>query len=335
MNQTFLIIDTNHLFWRARHSVQGDDSEKAEMCVHVMMNILYKTWNLHHANHVVFCFDGYSWRKDIYIPYKATRLKPNKSVQEIEEQKIFSEAFKEFKNFLIEKTNVTVLCEESLESDDLIAGFIENHPNDKHIIVSGDGDFIQLLKHNVIIFDGIQDRTITSEGIFDRKGNLLKDKKTGEPLPKPDPEWSIFEKCIRGCTSDNIFSAYPGVRKKGSKNKVGLLEAYEDRNKQGFNWNALMLHRWMDHNGIEHRVIDDYKRNRMLIDLKEQPSEIKENINKAVTNNSVYKKMPNVGINFLKFCKKFDLRRIENMANSYVPIFNSAYPYQNNLKISL
>ena len=28
----------------------------------------------------------------------------------------------------------------------------------------------------------------------------------------------LFEKCIRGDTSDNVFSAYPGVRKKGTKN---------------------------------------------------------------------------------------------------------------------
>ena len=39
----------------------------------------------------------------------------------------------------------------------------------------------------------------------------------------------LFEKCMRGDTSDNVFSAYPGVRTKGTKNKVGLIEAYEDK----------------------------------------------------------------------------------------------------------
>jgi hypothetical protein len=42
---------------------------------------------------------------------------------------------------------------------------------------------------------------------------------------------------MRGDPTDNVFSAYPGVRTKGSKNKVGLMEAYEDRNSKGFNWN--------------------------------------------------------------------------------------------------
>ena len=34
---------------------------------------------------------------------------------------------------------------------------------------------------------------------------------------------------MRGDTSDNVFSAYPGVRVKGTKNKVGLQDAFEDK----------------------------------------------------------------------------------------------------------
>ena len=47
-----------------------------------------------------------------------------------------------------------------------------------------------------------------------------------------DPEWLLFEKCMRGDTSDNVFSAYPGVRKKGTKNKVGLLKHIADQRAQ-------------------------------------------------------------------------------------------------------
>ena len=39
---------------------------------------------------------------------------------------------------------------------------------------------------------------------------------------------------MRGDPSDNIFSAYPGVRTKGTKNKIGLTEAFEDRNSKGY-----------------------------------------------------------------------------------------------------
>ena len=34
--------------------------------------------------------------------------------------------------------------------------------------------------------------------------------------------------------------------KKGTKNKVGLIEAFEDRKNKGFNWNNMMLQRWVD-----------------------------------------------------------------------------------------
>ena len=46
---------------------------------------------------------------------------------------------------------------------------------------------------------------------------------------------------MRGDPSDNIFSAYPGVRTKGTRNKIGLREAFADRQTKGYTWNNLML----------------------------------------------------------------------------------------------
>ena len=48
---------------------------------------------------------------------------------------------------------------------------------------------------------------ITHEGIFDDNGKTVMDKKTKEPKDRKS-EWILFEKCIRGDTSDNIFSAF-------------------------------------------------------------------------------------------------------------------------------
>ena len=61
----------------------------------------------------------------------------------------------------------------------------------------------------------------------------------------------------RGDTSDNIL-VLSGAPKKGTKNKIGMLEAFEDKEKQGFNWNNFMLQRWVDHDNVEHRVLEDY-----------------------------------------------------------------------------
>ena len=167
---------------------------------------------------------------------------------------------------------------------------------------------------------------ITHEGIFDDKGKPVIDKKTKEPKPAPDPEWLLFEKCMRGDTSDNVFSAYPGVRTKGTSKKVGLTEAFEDRNAKGFAWNNLMLQRWTDHEGKEHRVLEDYERNRRLIDLSYQPDHIKEIIATTIAEaTGANKNISQVGIRLMKFCNLYDLKKIAEQAQSYAEPLNARY----------
>jgi hypothetical protein len=123
-----------------------------------------------------------------------------------------------------------------------------------------------------------------------------------------------------------VFSAYPGVRKKGTKNKVGLMEAFADRQTKGFNWNNLMLQRWVDHNGVEHRVLEDYERNKILIDLTAQPEEIR-NIIDTVIKESIQenKNISQVGIRLMKFCHLYDLKKISDQAQSYAEPLNARY----------
>lgn len=130
---------------------------------------------------------------------------------------------------------------------------------------------------------------------------------------------------MRGDSSDNVFSAYPGVRKKGTKNKVGLLEAYADRKTKGYNWNNLMLQRWVDHNEIEHRVLDDYERNVTLVDLSAQPDDIKQIIATTIAENSVTKNISQIGVKFLKFCGKYELNRMSENAQQFAEILSSEY----------
>jgi 5'-3' exonuclease len=325
----YLIVDTANTFFRARHAAhRGTDAwEKIGLSIHVTLASVNKVWRDQHANHVVFCLEGRSWRKDYYEPYKRNRAVARAALTEAEqeEDQMFWEAFDEFKTFLIEKTNCTVLQHPELEADDLIAGWIQTHPNDEHVIVSSDSDYYQLLASNVLQYNGITDELHTINGIFDKKGKLVIDKKTKEPKTIPDPRWILFEKCMRGDPGDNVFSAYPGVRTKGSKNKGGLLEAYADRDNKGFAWNNLMLQRWTDHTGAEHRVLDDYERNRVLIDLSAQPTEIRAKIDQTVKNGAVTKVVPQVGVKFLKFCGKYELNRLSENANSIVELLTASY----------
>jgi hypothetical protein len=130
---------------------------------------------------------------------------------------------------------------------------------------------------------------------------------------------------MRGDGTDNVFSAYPGVREKGSKNKVGLMEAYADREKQGYQWNNLLLQRWLDHNGVEHRVRDDYERNRILIDLTAQPQDIKDKVDTSIIEGVRTTTTPQVGVHFMKFCGKYELEKISQNAETYAKWLNSEY----------
>jgi 5'-3' exonuclease len=332
---TYLLVDTANTFFRARHAAHraADQWTRLGFAMHITMSAVNRSWRIAEADHVVFALEGRSWRKDFYEPYKKNRKVKYEALTEAEqeEDKLFWETYDELTAFLKDNSNCSVLRCEIAEADDIIARWIDMHPGDDHVIVSSDTDFVQLVNKNVRQYNGIQNHMITLEGIFDDYGKPVKDKKTGEAKASPDPEWLLFEKCMRGDTTDNVFSAYPGVRKKGTKNKVGLLEAFEDRASKGYNWNNMMLQRWTDHNGEEHRVLDDYERNRTLIDLTAQPAELKEYIDTSMHGQMDTKTNKMVGAKFLKFCGKYELNRIAEDVTKYAEWLQKGYHVTGNI----
>jgi 5'-3' exonuclease len=330
---TYILVDTANTFFRARHVIRGSTEDKVGMSIHTVLSSVRKAWKDFDGSHVVFCLEGRSWRKDYYAPYKRQRsdARAAQSPREQEEDKIFWETFDQFKDFIANKTNCTVLQHPQLEADDLIAGFIQNHPNDDHVIISTDGDFAQLIAPNVKQYNGVMQITTTHEGYFNEKGKRVIDTKTKQEKAAPDPGWLLFEKCMRGDTSDNIFSAYPGVREKGTKNKIGLREAYADRASKGYSWNNMMLQRWSDHEGVEHRVLDDYNRNVQLCDLTAQPDDIKKLIVETIqASKDAEKNLSQVGIRLLKFCGEYDLQKISEQVQSYAEPLSARYVNETN-----
>jgi uncharacterized protein with GYD domain len=85
-----------------------------------------------------------------------------------------------------------------------------------------------------------------------------------------------------------------------------------------------MLSKWVDADGKEHRVLDDYNRNLLLVDLHAQPDaiiqELDQTIDQAKAEN---KQISQVGIRFMKFCAKYDLQKITEQAQLYVQPFNA------------
>ena len=341
MNKKFVIVDAMNLFHRAKHVAhRGDIDMRIGMALHITFNGVRKAWRDLGGDHVVFCLEGHSWRKHVYEDYKANRVTAQlkKTQREREDDELFFEAFNDLASFIKEKTNCTVLRCEVAEADDVIASWIDLHPEREHIILSSDSDFVQLLSDNVEIYNPIANIRMTRDAIYDEKGYQLEFNvktdgkiKVGDKSPGFVPErddwmdFAMFLKCIRGDKSDNIFPAYPGARIKGSKNKTGITEAWEDRNTGGFNWNNFMLQTWTDTDGNEHTVKDRYEINRMLIDLHYQPLEVMEKLVEDIIDEVVTERKQNVGIHFMKFCSRWDLRRISQYPDEFANMLNAPY----------
>ena len=325
----YILIDTANMFFRARHGAHraSDPWEKLGFALHITLMAANKVARRFEADHVVFALEGRSWRKDVYKPYKANRAVARAALTEAEqeEDRMFWEGYDELTKYLSTRTNCSVIRHPVAEADDIIARWIALHPTDEHIIISSDTDFVQLVSPTVKQYNGITDELITLEGIFDAKGRPVLDKKTKQAKACPDPAWLLFEKCMRGDSSDNVFSAYPGVREKGTKNKVGLREAFGDRARQGYSWNNLMLQRWVDHNDEEHRVLDDYERNRILIDLTAQPTEIKQQVDAAICEQISHRDVGQVGVRFMQFCGKYELNKCSDAADQFGRWMNETY----------
>lgn len=318
---TYIVVDTQNLFMRVRFGLKAPDIEtQLGLALHTIFTSIKKVWNQFDATHTVMALEGRSWRKDIYQPYKANRrvAADARSPREVEEDQIFFEVMDQFIEFLRTSTNCSVLRHPNAEADDMIARWIALHPNDQHIVISSDSDFQQLICENVMIYNGIAGLLYTHTGIYDKDGNIALNKK-GEPMAVPDPEWILFEKCVRGDPGDNVMSAFPGVRTKK------LQEAFADRENKGYAWNNLMLSKWLDHENVEHRVRDDYERNRMLIDLSQQPADLIDKFDLTIIQEVNAEAKKQVGLALMRFCNHHGLVKIEKSTQEYSACFSSPY----------
>jgi 5'-3' exonuclease len=337
----YLLIDTSNMFFRARHQAHraADTWTKLGFALHLTIMSANKVARDLGADHVVFALEGRSWRKDYYKPYKGNRTAARSAMTETEaeEDKLFWETYDELTKYLSTKTNCSVVRCATAEADDVIARWIALHPQDEHTIVSTDSDFVQMVAPNVRLYNGVNDHLFTVDGAFDGKGKKLaftvesnSKIKVGKAnadfvAPADYHKWALFLKCVRGDTGDNVFSAYPGAPVKGTKNRVGITEAFEDRGRRGYAWNNMMLQRWTDHEGVEHRVLDDYERNVALIDLTAQPQEVKDTVDAAIREQVSHRDVGMVGAHFLKFCGKFELTKLSDHADAVGRWMNQTY----------
>ena len=331
----YALIDNANTFFRARYvaSRNSDPEEKAAFALHLTLSSINQAVRLYNIDHVVVCLEGRSFRKAMYAPYKKNRVVDEKSQTEaeIEENRMFWQTYESLTDYFKDRTNITVLRHEEAEADDMIARFIALHPSDNHWIISTDQDYIQCLNERVHIFNGVEGHRISLDGYWKENGKPVIDKKTKvQKVLEGTPEYLLWRKICRGDSSDNIFPAYPGVREKGTKNKIGIKEAFEDRDKMGFAYNNFMLQKFVDHEGLEHRVREDFQRNRALIDLTAQPEDMKQKFDQRIRESVRVTTTPQVGVHFMRFCGKYKLEKLSQNAETFSKWLNAPYTGQLN-----
>lgn len=273
------------------------DQEMAGLAHYIALATLNKYYNRFNPDKVVLTFDRSNWRKEYTKSekclsgaiYKGTRRQNMTDAQQDAFQR-FCNHINEFEALMRDYTGIVVLSGDKLEADDLMSGVTQMfHEIADIIIVSADQDLLQLLRYDSVTL------------IDPASGNA---RSLAEY--NMDPDFFVFQKCMRGDVGDNVKSAFPRVR------MTRIKEAYNDP----FEYDKLMKEEWTNADGKKMIVGDLFKENKLLMDLHCQPDDIKERIDAAIEEG-----FTNVGkydnFKFVKFCGKFGLRKVVDSLTLY------------------
>lgn len=221
---------------------------------HMAINIIrthVKNFKKDYGNVVLCCDNRNYWRKQYFPYYKAGRKK-TREASALDWRLIF-EIMNKIKEELKEYFPYKVLDVENAEADDIIGTLAPLYVASEDImIVSSDGDFLQLQMYNGI-----------SKYSIKQYSPLLK-----KNLKCDDPHRNLKEKIIGGDKGDGI----PNILSPSDCFVLGKRQTsiYQDKLDKMINEDVSL---WTD----EHAKIG-FSRNKTLIDLREIPSDIKKSI---------------------------------------------------------
>lgn len=304
-----LIYDMSNIIHRtakARKDDRNDPLIKPEdvagLTMHIALMTINKWFNKYHPQRVVFAFEGgkqNSWRK-VWTASNSKRGKEYKG------NRVYDPAFEfiyklmdDFRDLMKAHTSITCLDVPGMEADDSIAAYCQLYanPDEQVLIISGDKDFIQLLKNPNVKLVNPDDGKLRNQ--------------PGGKEYEPDIDYWIFLKCIRGDMGDYVHSAFPRVRE--TKVRKAWESEYDRVN--------LMNEKWVDVDGTEHRVGDLYEENKLLLDLTQQPDELRSYLVSEVTQQCAHQ-AKYAHFYFLGFCNRYRLKRLAEDAGRFINLFS-------------
>ena len=214
------------------------------MVRHMILNSL-RSYNTKFSNEygpiVIACDNGKIWRKNIFPYYKANRKKNNEK-SEVDWVALY-EFMAKIRNELKEFSPYRIIDVDHAEADDIIGALVNHFMVEKILILSGDKDFIQLHRHNVVQYDPTRTKWIS----------------------KDDPILYLKELILKGDTSDGI----PNVRSNDNCLVIGERQSSMTKPRMEILLNTPPE----EYDTITKRNFD---RNQQLIDLSFTPKEIVE-----------------------------------------------------------
>jgi hypothetical protein len=316
--QRTLLVDISNILFRVAvmqkrqpFMDQIDIADQIGLCFHMSLQSIYKWYNKIKPDFVVFAFEGGdNWRKHYTTKHQLRRAYKGNRVRDPAMEHFYA-LINSFQEVMEAHTSVCCLSVKGMEADDAIAAYCQltTAPDHEIYIVSGDRDFIQLLKDPQV-------------KLVDPDTGKLRNQ-PGDKHYEADLDYWLFLKCIRGDTGDNVPSAYPRVYE--TKIKEAFLDPYKLLN--------FMNATWVDENKTQHRVGDLFEHNKILVALDQQPDEIRERLLIEVAEQT--ERIGNYShFHFLKFLGQYKLKRVSEEVSKFVTMFTANQHFRKGESIS-
>jgi 5'-3' exonuclease len=120
--------------------------------IYHFLNTLRRAFETYHLDKIVVFWDGLegsATRRKIYVHYKENRRQRIRSEEELNSYQYQRERIKQYLEELYVRQGEFEYC----ETDDCIAYYTQNSPNENKIVYSSDGDLTQLVSENTQIFN--------------------------------------------------------------------------------------------------------------------------------------------------------------------------------------
>ena len=202
--------------------------------IYHFINTLRRSFETYHLDKIVVFWDGENGshsRKKIYHLYKENRRERIKSEEELNSYSYQRNRIKQY----LEELYVRQGEFEECETDDCIAFYSQNSPNEKKIVYSSDGDLTQLVSENTNIFNPSHGKLYKSGDtiLYEHEEILIENVKLVKMLCG-DPSDNISG--IKGMGIKRLLSLFPELKTnvltlEGIVEKTNLLFVQDKNNK--------------------------------------------------------------------------------------------------------